>query len=354
MPEEVKNKNQFIMPAEWEKHSAVWLAWPYDEITFPKRVAIVEQRYCEIIKALAKSEKIKLIILNEEVKLRVQKMLLDFGIDLNQVDFFIANYVDVWTRDYGPIFLTDKDNSLAWVKARYNGYGKAEDPYYGVLLKDNDVFNNQILLSGQKFDLDMVLEGGSIEIDGKGNLITTEQCLLNPNRNPNLTKQQIENNLKKYFGINNIIWLKQGLINDHTDGHIDDVARFVSPSKILCAYEDNVSDENYERLSENFKILENSFDQNGNKFEIIKLPMPHMNYEDGEEDFSGKKAPVSYANFFIGNKTVLVPIFNDKNDEEAISIIKSCFPNREVIGIDCRDLIYGGGTIHCITQQQPE
>ena len=330
------------MPAEWEKHSATWLAWPYDDITFPNRVAVIEQRYCEIIRALTESERVRLLILNEKTKMRVQKMMFDFVVNLNQVDFYIADYADVWIRDYGPIFLLSKNNSLAWVKTKYNGYGKAENPYYGVLLKDNDIFNNQILLDSPKFDLDMVLEGGSIEVDGKGNLITTEQCLLNPNRNPNLTKEQIENNLKKYFGVNNIIWLKKGLINDHTDGHIDDISRFVGTDKILTCYEEDSTDENYQILKENYEILKKL------PFEIIKLPMPHMKYNNE------RKAPISYANFYIGNKVVLVPTFNDPNDEKAMAIIKSCFPDRNVVGLDCRDLIYGGGALHCITQQEPE
>ena len=165
------------------------------------------------------------------MKLRVQKILLDFGINLNQIDFYITDYADVWIRDYGPMFLVNESKSLAWVKTKYNGYGKADDPYFSPLLKDNNIFNDQFLPTIQRFDLDMVLENGSIEVDGHGNLITTEQCLLNPNRNPNLTKQQIENNLKEYFGVNNIIWLKKGLTNDHTDGHIDDIARFVGKGK---------------------------------------------------------------------------------------------------------------------------
>ena len=330
------------MPAEWVAHSATWLAWPYDEITFPKRVSIVEQRYCEIIRALVESEKVKLLIQDENTKARVSKMLASLNINLTQIDFYIVDYTDVWVRDYGPMFLLGANNSLAWIKAQYNGYGKADDPYYGVLLKDDTVFDKQITPDGQRFDLKMVLEGGSIEIDGQGSLITTEQCLLNPNRNPNLTKEQIENNLKEYFGINNIIWLKRGLTNDHTDGHVDDITRFAGVNKILTCYEDDMSDENYEILKNNYEILTKTY------FEIIKLPMPHMKYDDGS------KAPVSYANFYIGNSVVLVPTYNDVNDKKALDIIQMCFPDKKIIGIDCRDIIYGGGALHCITQQEPK
>lgn len=334
------NKNDFLMPAEWEKHSATWLAWPFDETTFPKRVEIIEQRYCEIIQTLVDGEKIEMLVLDEKMKTHVTNLLSGFKINLSQVNFHIANYADVWIRDYGPMFLKNENDSLAWVKAQYNGYGKANDPFYSPLLKDNEVFNS-INPNGEKFNLEMVLEGGSIEIDGQGNLITTEQCLLNPNRNPNLTKEEIEKNLKKYFGAKNIIWLKRGLTNDHTDGHVDDITRFVGERKILTCYEDNQADENFEILKENYEILSKL------QFKITKLPMPHMNYDDGT------KAPVSYTNFYIGNKIILVPIFNDPNDKKALLTIQSCFLDRNVVGINCTDIIYGGGAIHCITQQEP-
>ena len=196
------------------------------------------------------------------------------------------------------------------------------------------------------------MEGGAIDVNGMGTLLTTEECLAQ-HRNKGKTKENIENIFKEMLGVKNTIWLNKGLYNDHTDGHIDEVARFVNPSKILCNYEENREDENYERLKENFEILENSLDQDGNRFKIIKLPMPHMYYINGNKEHSGKKAPVSYTNFYIGNKTVLMSLFNDENDEKAISIIKSCFPDKEVVSIDCTDLIYGGGAIHCITQQEP-
>ena len=191
------------------------------------------------------------------------------------------------------------------------------------------------------------MEGGAIDSSGQGVVLTTEECLA-LNRNKDKSKIETEEILKNSLGAKRVIWLKKGIFNDHTDGHVDEVARFINPNKILLAYEENITDENYERLKENLEILEESTDQNGNKFEIINLPMPHMKYDDD------KKAPVSYANFYIGNRTVLVSLFNDENDEKAISIIKSCFPDREVVGIDCTDLIYGGGALHCITQQEPE
>ena len=347
MPDQTPKQLGFIMPAEWEKHSAVWLAWPYDKTTFTKGVDSAEKTFCEIIKALEGSEKVELLILDSQMQSRAENLLKTFGVDLNNVVFHQAKFADVWARDYGPFFLINRaQKNLAWIKWQYNAYGKAEDPYFTDLLKDNEVFN--ILNSeGKKFMVDMVLEGGAIEVNGSGTLLTTKQTLLNPNRNPNLNKEQIEQNLKNYLGVNNIIWLEKGLINDHTDGHIDDIARFVSSKKILAAYENNREDENFKILDDNYKVLSKALDQDGKLFEVIKLPMPHMKYDDSS------KAPVSYTNFYIGNTVVLVPVFNDPNDEKTMQIIQSCFPDRKVVGIDCTEIIYGGGAIHCVTQQQP-
>jgi agmatine deiminase len=337
----------FIMGAEWEKHSDVWLAWPHDETTFPKRIPKAETVFVKIIKTIYESETVKLLVTDEVMKKHVTDMLHKSDVDIKKIDFIITKFADVWTRDYGPIFLVNRSQkSLAWTKWKYNAYGKGEIPFFAPLLIDNDVFNN-IDFSLTKFEPKIIMEGGSVEVNGQGTLITTEQCLLNENRNPNLNKPKIERYLNDYFGTSNIIWLSKGLINDHTDGHIDDVARFVSPNKILTAYEDDPKDENYKILDENYKVLISAKDQHGKSFEILKLPMPHMHYDDGQ------KAPVSYANFYIGNTVVLVPIFQDPNDEKALKIIQSCFPDRKVVGIDCRETIYGGGSIHCMTQQQP-
>ncbi len=343
MPE----KNDFVMPAEWENHSATWLAWPNDDDYFEDRMKHIEQIYLKIISVLHKDEQIKLLVLNDKVEEKVKALMKSSEIDLSKITFYQTEYVDVWIRDYGPTFVKNK-NEKKWVKWHYNGYNKFPE-----LLPDNEVFINL----KDKIDFEMVdagnisFEGGAIETNGLRTFLTTEECLIE-NRHVG-TKEEINFMLNKFLGATNVVWLNKGLINDHTDGHVDDIARFVAPSKILCAYEDSLEDENFERLSENFKILENSVDQAGNKFEIIKLPMPHMHYADGDKNHHNMKAPVSYANFYIGNKAVLVPTFSDPNDEKAFSIIKSCFPEREVVGLDCRDLIYGGGAIHCITQQEP-
>jgi len=338
----------FSMPAEWEKHSAVWFAWPNDDTTFLEFKEEVEKKYCQILKEISTSEKVNLIV-NKDNKTKVEKLLKDYNINNRDINFHITDYNDVWVRDYMPTFISNYDSSdIIAVKWGYNGYGKLEDPYFSELIKDNNTFyelNNKI--NFKILEPKIILEGGAIEVNGKGTLITTEQCLLNKNRNPNLSKEDNEKYLREYLGVENIIWLKYGLVNDHTDGHIDEIARFVKEDTIVCSYEEDINDPNFNILDTNFKILENAVDKNGNKFKVIKLPMPHMYYDNGE------KAPVSYTNFYIGNSVILFPFFNDPNDEKAINIIKQSFINRKVVGIDCSKIIYGGGSLHCITMQEP-
>lgn len=347
----------YEMQAEWEKHSAVWLAWPYDKISFgslnekdecmnDERLEKVEERFLEIINVLHKSEKVKILVLNNEVEDKIKEKFISKKINIDKIIFFQVDYADVWLRDYGPIFLFNKENKeQAWLKWKYDAYGSK----FPDLLKDNDVFFKlKDKIKKKMFEIDFVLEGGSVESNGDGICITTEECLIKKSRNKEKNKDKIEGILKNNFGVEKVIWLKNGLINDHTDGHVDDIARFVNKNTILCAYEEDKNDPNFEILEENFNILKNVADQNEKKFNVLKIPMPHLYYNNGE------KVPASYVNFYIGNDIVLVPTFNDKNDEKAIEIIKSCFREREIVGIDCRDIIYGGGALHCITQQEPE
>lgn len=353
--------NHFRMPAEWEKHEAVWLAWPHDFTTFPLgHIEKVEERYLEIIKLLSRSERVELLVLNSEMQEKVSKLLAQNGANLRsplKINFHVTDYADVWLRDYGPVFVIDQNSDekklakkIIWIKWQYDAYSRK----FPALLKDNQVFYNlQEKIKAPMHESKMVLEGGSIEQNGAGTIITTEQCLLNSGRNPNLNKKQIEENLKKFLGASKIIWLKQGLHNDHTDGHVDDIAKFVSPNTILCAWEENTNEENHPILKKNFRDLEKAVDQNGRPFKLIKLPVPHLKYDQNKPFEAGHKAPASYTNFYIGNMVVLVPIYNDPNDAKALKIIGSCFPNRQVVGIESRDLIYGGGAIHCMTREQP-
>jgi agmatine deiminase len=337
----------FSMPAEWERHSAVWLAWPFDKTTFTQGIKNAENTFCEILKALEGSEPVNLIVLDGEMEKHVRDLLNSLEVNIRNITFYQVEFADVWTRDYGPIFVTNqKNNQIAWTKWKYNALGKGSDPYFAPLLIDDSVFN-KIAIPYQKFEPNIVLEGGAIDVNGIGICLTTEQTLLNKNRNADKSKYDMEKYLDEYLGVKKIIWLKQGLVNDHTDGHIDEVARFVGPNTIICAYEDDRQDENYKILDDNYQILKNATNTQGKAFDIIKLPMPHMNYNDGV------KAPVSYCNFYIGNNIVLASVFNDKNDAKALQIIQNCFPKRKIVPIDCSNIIYGGGAVHCMTQQQP-
>ena len=334
----------YHMPAEWEKHDAIWLSWPHDPTTFPSRVAKAEEIYVQIVKLIHESENVNLFVKDQSMKQKATALFQKKGIDLSKISFFQFDYADVWFRDYGPIFVINEQRQLAMVHWIFNSWGEK----YQELLKDSEIpkiINQKMRL--RFFEPGIVLEGGSIDVNGRGTVLTTKQCLLNKNRNPQLSKKEIETRLKDYLGVSHVIWLKNGIVGDDTDGHIDDLARFVNPTTIVCAYEENENDENYPILKENYELLLKSVDQNGEKLNIIKLPMP------GIVGNKNRRLPASYANFYVGNKTVLAPVFGHKNDKLAISILEEQFPNRTVAGVNCVDLVYGLGTIHCITQQQP-
>ena len=334
----------YRMPAEWEKHDAIWLAWPHDPSTFPSRVEKAEEAYVQIVKLIHESECVNLFVRDDKMQRKATNLFKAEGIDLGRVLFFQFDYADVWFRDYGPIFIVNTKGELAMVHWIFNSWGEK----YEELLKDKEVpelINKKMQI--RCFEPGIVLEGGSIEVNGQGTILTTEQCLLNKNRNPTLSKKQIENCLKDYLGASHVVWLKNGIAGDDTDGHVDDLARFVNPTTVVCAFEENEDDENYGVLKENYEILLKSVDQNGEKLSVVKLPMPGM---VGEK---GKRLPASYANFYVSNKTVLVPIFGQKNDASALAILQKQFPDRKVAGVNCVDIVYGLGTIHCITQQQP-
>ena len=329
------------MPAEWHKHKATWISWPHNKDTW-KNIKEIEGTYAQIVKGLHTGEIVNILVndLNEEKS--ASKKLLAAKVSLSQVKFWKIPTVDAWIRDYGPNFLiNEKTKEAAFNKWVFNAWGnKYED-----LKQDTNVPDkiNQTLKL-RCFNPGIVLEGGSIDVNGKGICMTTEQCLLNKNRNPHLSKAEIEDYLKNYLGVNEILWLKKGIEGDDTDGHIDDIARFVNENTILLAYAEK-GDKNHYALHENLMILED-FAKN-RKFNIVKLPIPTV--MDG--DF---KLPASYANFLIGNDAGLVPIYGDKGtDKEALEIIGEYFPTRKTIGINCRALVYGFGAIHCMSQQEP-
>ena len=336
-----KNPN-YMMPAEWEPHEAIWLAWPYDEITFPDRVEKAEDTFVEMIKALEGSERVELLVLDEDMKERAQVKLADGGVGKDAVRFHLMDYADVWLRDTGPIFVRDGSCGKVITKWVFNSWGGK----FPELLKDGEIpgkiarWKNLPLVKAEA-----VVEGGAIDVNGAGMCLTTEQCLLNENRNPGMMKADVEKFLGDYLGVRKTIWLGDGLLNDHTDGHIDELARFVSRDTIVCAFEEDEDDENYATLRANYEILSAATDLDGKPFNVIKLPMPHVRYDDGE------KAPVSYTNFYIGNTVVLAPVFNDENDGRALEILAKCFPGRKLVPVDCSDIIYGGGAVQCMPQR---
>lgn len=338
----------FRMPAEWERHSCVWLSWPHDRESFPDQILPkVEKTYAEIIYRIHESEQVELLVTGEEMKTRAVGLLKERGVNLTQVNIQIADYADVWFRDFGPSFVVNEEaKEMAMVDWEYNAYAKWPE-----LLKDDKIpawINEKLGLP--IFKPGIVLEGGAIEVNGRGTLLTTEQCLLNENRNPGVTKEKMEKYLGDYLGVTNIIWLKNGLALDtHTDGHIDNIARFINPNTIVYVWEDDNNSIDYPALKENLDILKNAKDQNGKSFNLIPLPLPKVKIKD----YDGNDVAASYANFYIGNQVVLVPVFGHNNDKIALDMIKKAIPDRKVIGIDARDLIFGGGTIHCASREQP-
>ena len=337
----------YHMPAEWEKHEAIWLAWPYDLDSFPE-IEAVESVYAAMIKAIHKSEIVNLLVKDEIMRDQVADQLKRENVDLGRIHFHIISYADVWFRDYGPTFVVNRDReakeervaAVGWI---FNAWGEK----YPELMADAaipDLINQDLNI--RLFKPGIVLEGGSIDVNGCGSLLTTEQCLLHENRNPSLSREKIEGYLREYLGVSKVIWLKEGIAGDDTDGHVDDIARFVDPVTVLCAYEDDPEDENYLPLKHNYELLCRETDQEGRPLKVIKLPMPGA--LGGE-----RRLPASYANFYIGNNVVLVPVFGDKNDGKALQIIQEAFPERRVVGINCREMVAGLGAVHCVSQQQP-
>jgi agmatine deiminase len=339
------------MPAEWEPHAATWLSWPRREgISFPDSFDRVMPALRAMVEALIESEQVRINVCNGAHEAEAGQVLR--GLPMEQISFHRIPTNEPWCRDHGPIFLTrDADPKLAIVDWDYNAWGNKYPPF-----DLDEVVPSRVaqILDVPIFYPGMILEGGSIEVNGTGALLTTESCLLNPNRNPQCSREQIEQRLRDYLGAREILWLGPGIAGDDTDGHIDDLARFVSERTVVAVVEENRDDENYKPLQENLARLRemkirqsNSDSRREQGIEIVTLPMPKKIVREG------LRLPASYANFYIANSCLLVPTFADPNDETALSILDEFFPDRPIIGIDCRELIWGLGTFHCLTQQQP-
>ncbi len=339
----------FRMPAEWEPHSATWLTWPHNPETWPGQdLAKIEAVYVQIIKTLAQGEKVHLLVNRESDAFKLNKLIKSSPLNNQNIIIYSIPSNDSWIRDYGPNFLVRiTDSGKREVAAnlwKFDSWGgKYEwdlDDRVGSAIMD--------LLAIPRFEPGIVLEGGAIEVNGQGLCITTEQCLLNPNRNGGLDKAEMEIYLKRYLGVREIIWCQGNIEGDDTDGHIDNLVRFVNCDTVLCAWEDDRSDPNHACLEENLKILESFRDADGKPLNVVKLPMP------GRIDTHEGRLPASYANFYIGNRAVLLPTYNHRKDAVAESLLKRFFPDRKIVGIRCEEFVWGLGAIHCVTQQQPD
>jgi len=336
------------MPAEWEPHAGTWLTWPRPEgISFPDRYDAVPPVYAEVIRELGRVEDVNINVWSGEMEERVRALLARYKTPLERVRFHHFPAYEPWCRDHGPIFLSrqrDGRRERAVVDWRYNAWGNKYPPFD----LDDDVPRHVAALRRLPlFSPEMILEGGSIEVNGLGTLLTTEACLLNPNRNPQLDRSQIEQYLKDFLGVTNVLWLGEGIVGDDTDGHIDDLTRFVAPSVVVTVVEEDPADANHQLLQENLKRLRTFRDQSGEPLRIVELPMP------GVVKYHGQRLPASYANFYIANGLVLLPTFRSRNDQRAGAILQELFPDRQVVGIDSTDLIWGLGSFHCISQQEP-
>lgn len=335
------------MPAEWEKHASTWFSWPVNKDTWPldgKYQAMIKQ-YCVLIGTLAKYEKVNINVGTSELEKQAIEHLKENGFTTQNIHFHHFKTNDAWCRDHGPIFVKNEKGERAITNWLYNAWGGKYPPY-----DDDNKIPEQIakLLNLPIFSPGIVMEGGSLEVNGKGTLLTTRACLLNENRNPHLSQAQIEDYLKKYLGVTHILWLEDGIVGDDTDGHIDDLSRFTDANTIVTIVEKNPKDENYAILQENLHTLHTLKDQDGKPFKIVELPMPAPLVVDD------LRLPASYANFLIANGCVLVPIFNDPMDNVALDILKPLFPGRDVIGIPAQHIVWGLGTIHCLSQQEPK
>lgn len=336
----------YFFPAEWAKHEATWLSWPHKEESWPGKIEKIFPAYSLFVKHLAQSELVRINVADEALKESAMKHLNETGVDMDKVEFFYNPTNDAWCRDHGPAFLINPNaqQKKAIVDWDYNAWGNKYPPY-----DKDDVIPAKIAKGFHLplFNPGIVMEGGSVEFNGKGSLLTSKSCLLNKNRNPQLTQTQIENYLINYYGVEQILWVDEGIVGDDTDGHIDDTVRFVNEDTVLSVIEENKNDENYQLLQNNLKQLQKMRLINSKSLNIIELPMPDVViYRD-------QLLPASYANFYICNRYVIVPTFRCDKDDKALQIIAQVFPMHKTVGIDSTDIIWGLGSFHCLSQQEP-
>ncbi len=336
----------YYFPAEFAKHTATWLSWPHKEASWPQKIHTIFPYYSQFVKELTKSEKVCINVNNDALKAFAVMHLQHADVDLSKVEFFMHPTNDAWCRDHGPAFLINPNaaQKKVIVDWNYNAWGGKYPPYDLddiIPTRIAEHYNIPVYYPG------IVMEGGSVEFNGNGTVLTSTACLLNKNRNPHLNQSQIEAYLRNYYGIEQVLWVDEGIVGDDTDGHIDDTVRFVNEDTILTVIEENKSDENYPLLQHNLKQLQQMRLVNGKQLNIVELPMPD------ELIHNDQRLPCSYANFYIANQAVIVPTFRCDKDDKALQIIQSCFPDRKVVGIDSVEIIWGLGSFHCLSQQEP-
>lgn len=343
----------FSLPAEWEPHEATWLAWPHNRSDWPGKFATIPWVYGEIIRNITRGEKVRLLVHDASHARQASRVLKRAGVDLSLVEMFPIPTDRGWTRDCGPIFLrkSKRGAETAIVRFQFNAWARYPNWKKDITVPECVARKLGCRLFRANFKgRDFVLEGGAIDINGRGTLITTEECLLDQVtqvRNPGLSRGEVEAALKAFLGVTNILWLGAGIAGDDTHGHVDDLCRFVGPRTVVLVQEGDSSDANYRALQENRERVQSMRLEDGSKIEVVALPMPAPLY------FDGQRLPASYANFYISNATVLVPTFNDPKDRIALGVLADVFPDRRVVGIHAVDLVWGLGTIHCLTREQP-
>ncbi|MCQ2273478.1 MAG: agmatine deiminase family protein [Bacteroidales bacterium] len=340
----------YYMPAEWAEHKATWLSYPHNEDSWPGKIETIFPSYHLFIKTLAEDEEVHINVCDQQMHDHVAECLTKIGTKMENIFLHQFPTNDAWCRDHGPAFLLNRNNATkrAIVNWNHNAWG-GKYPYeldtqipkhiHTLLSKDEPTL--------ELFEPGIVMEGGSIDVNGCGDLITTTNCLLNPNRNPHLNQAQIEDYLRSYYGVENIIWLGDGIVGDDTDGHVDDLSRFINEDTIITAVEEDSWDENHDVLMANLKALNSCRLANGKQPNIVELPMPDMVFYDNQ------RLPASYANFYIANKKVIFPTYRCITDNEAAYILEACFPDHEIVGIDSTDIVWGLGSFHCLSQQEP-
>lgn len=336
----------FYFPAEFAPHRATWLSWPHKEASWPGKIDLIFPVYAQFAKLVAEGETVCINVSGAAMKTEATRWLERAGADMGNIEFYFNPTDDAWCRDHGPAFLINPGNDpeKIIVDWGYNAWGDKYPPY-----DQDDVIPTRI---GEQLNIPVVhpgivMEGGSVDFNGKGTVLTTTSCLLNPNRNPHLTQDEIEGYLRRFYGVDNVLWLGDGIAGDDTDGHIDDITRFVNGDTVITVVEHDARDENYKPLHENLKLLSTLRLENGGYINVIELPMPMAVF------YEGTRLPASYANFYISNKYVVVPTFRDKKDEAALELLQKCFPERQVVGLDSVDIIWGLGSFHCLSQQEP-